>query len=543
MSRTDDPIARVVQLRATRMPDTVVMSRLILEGWSETDIRAAFSRIPQVLAEDTLAAPPTPAMADRSVEEPTPSVLKTIHAYSSIALAFAALAALGFAAYVMWRPPVVYSISIPASSSTSTLATLTYGALPQLSDPDYYGAVKQNLISQEVSFIDADLSSMQLTVYINGTSTLQVPILAKGKVGSWWETPAGIYKIETKESDHFSSFGNVHMPYSMEFQGNFFIHGWPYYDDGTPVATSYSGGCIRLSTDDAKKVYALVDVGMPVVVYNAESAPDTFHYQLKVPPLSASGYLVADVGNGTVLASKNAGVAAPIASISKLITALVASEYINLDKTITVPESAIVYTSVPRLKPGQVVRAYDLLFLLLQESSNEAAETLASAVGREQFVAHMNEKASAIGLTNTVFSDPSGAKGDYATPEDLFTLARYIDDNRKFVFGITSGDIKGSAYGPVQFKNIQNFNIIKDAPATLVGGKIGQTTEAAETYAGIFSVQIGDQSREIAVIVLGSQDSQGDVRALLQFVHTLFASGDPTTGQGIEATSTALQGP
>ena len=64
----------------------------------------------------------------------------------------------------------------------------------------------------------------------------------------------------------------------MAFQGNFFIHGWPYEPDGTPVASTYSGGCIRMATDDAKKIYDMSTLGMPVLVYKSDFAPDGFRY-------------------------------------------------------------------------------------------------------------------------------------------------------------------------------------------------------------------------------------------------------------------------
>ncbi len=514
MTRIDDPSQRIEYLRRTGMSDSVILNRLVLEGWSEEDFAQKFApRITSAPEEETHHAKLSQKVSSHI---PIPTIV----------LSIAAFLALGFAGYVIYKPPMVYSISMPAASSVAGPA-LVYGALPALSDPNYYESVRQNFSNQKASFIDANLSEMKLTVYSEGVLALEIPILAKGKVGSWWETPAGIYQIHSKEKNHFSSFGQVNQPWSIQFQGNFFIHGWPSYEDGTPVSSSYSGGCIRLSTEDAKKVYDLATTGMPVVVYSAPVAGDRFNYQLKTPPVSATGYLVADVRNGTVLSSKNAAIAAPIASISKLVSALVATEYINLDKTIHIPDEAIVYTSIPRLKAGSEVRAYDLLFLLLKESSNEAAEALAASRGRAQFIAYMNSKAEAINLSHTVFSDPSGAKGDYSTPQDLFTLLRYIYDNRRFVLGITSGNITDSAYGVPEFKSIRNFNIIKNSPARLLGGKVGQTREASETYAGIFGVKVGSEEREIAIIVLGSRDAEDDVRKLLNFVHDLYAPGEP----------------
>ncbi|HEY4527202.1 MAG TPA: L,D-transpeptidase family protein [Candidatus Paceibacterota bacterium] len=523
MSRTDDPHPLIKRFRSMGMSETTIFNRLILEGWAEEDIRHAFLNRPGSKALPAQSREAAHGETWSELEEEVVEVASRKR-FSLVTLSISVLVAsgIGASAYFYFKPPATYSISIP-SAAASVAPELAYGALPAISDPDYYASVKADLVAERGSFIDANLSSMQLTVYRGGQFQIQVPIKAKGKVGSWWETPAGIYKIETKERTHFSTMGEVDMPYSLDFQGNFFIHGWPTYKDGTPVSSTYSGGCIRLSTEDAAKVFDLVDVGMPVIVYNEEPAPDPFAYSLKAPSISASSYLVADLDSGSVLTERQANTPAAIASITKLVTALVATEYINLDKQLTVQSSALVYTAVPRLKSGQSFRAYDLLFLLLQESSNEAAETLAQNGGREQFIGYMNKKAQAIGLTNTTFSDPSGAKDDISTPEDLFKLLGYIYDNRRFVFGITTGEISDSAYGKSVFGQINNFNKIKNSSAKLLGGKIGQTNEAGETYAGVFSVKVGDTERRLAVIVLDSKDAQADVSKLLNFVHSSYA--------------------
>ena len=536
MSRTDDPHPLIRRFRAMGMSDGVIFNRLLLEGWAEDDIKHAFENRSEI-SQAAMVEEASPSLHHETWSEVEGEIVEKVSRkrFSFATLAFAALIAcgIGAGAYLYLKPPATYSISIPSASAAVALE-LSYGALPAISDPDYYLGIKKKLVEQGGAFIDANLSSMQLAVYRDGVLQLQVPILAKGKPGSWWETPAGIYKIETKEKMHFSSFGQVQMPYSLDFQGNFFIHGWPTYPDGTPVSSTFSGGCIRLSTKDAEKVFLLARVGEPVIVYNEEPEKIPFNYTLRAPSvISASEYLIADLDTGAILAARAASSSASIASITKLITALVATEYINLDKYITVPEDALVYTSVPRLKQGSTVRAYDLLFLLLQESSNEAAETLAASVGRDAFLANMNKKAAAIGLAHTSFSDPSGAKNDISTPADLFKLLRYIYDNRRFVFDITTGAITDSAYGKPAFGVINNFNIVRNAPADFLGGKIGQTNEAGETYAGIFSMKMGDTltpgraggqaERKLAIIVLGSKDAQADVLRLLNFVHTSYA--------------------
>ena len=112
----------------------------------------------------------------------------------------------------------------------------SYGAQSALSNPDFFNKVKTQLIDEKVTFVEVDLSQMITRVYKEGVVTVDVPVKTKGREGSWWETPAGLYRIQTKEKSHYSSMGHVSQPWSMQFQGNFFIHGWPKYDNGTPVS-------------------------------------------------------------------------------------------------------------------------------------------------------------------------------------------------------------------------------------------------------------------------------------------------------------------
>ncbi|MBI2506584.1 MAG: L,D-transpeptidase family protein, partial [Candidatus Colwellbacteria bacterium] len=345
-------------------------------------------------------------------------------------------------------------------------------------NPNFYKEAKEKLIKEEADFIEADLSSMKLTIYTKGVPEETFPILTKGKEGSWWETPAGIYQVGSKASNHFSSFGQVYQPWSVQFQGNFFIHGWPYYPGGQPVASTYSGGCIRLATADAKKVFEKSKTGMPVLVFEETfSEGDGFVYknknQLKTgaPNVSAKSFLIVDLKNNEVLLQKNGNEVLPIASITKLMTALVATDHMNIEKTIAVNSKAIIPTSLPRLQAGEEASIYDLLFPLLLESSNEAAEAIAYAPGRERFVKLyapgrerfvklMNEKTKAIGMNQTNFADPAGrADENTGSAEDLLSLAKYLYSNRSFILKMTTNHLDKSIYGEPAYSNLKNLNI------------------------------------------------------------------------------------
>ncbi len=115
-------------------------------------------------------------------------------------------------------------------------------------------------------YIYVNLKNMEITLYHDDMSVLKFPVLSIRAIGSKFDTPKGLFKIGTKEQLHFSSIGHVWMPYSMQFSGDFFIHGWPYYPDGTPVPQGYSGGCVRLSDEVAKAVYEFASIGMPVLI-------------------------------------------------------------------------------------------------------------------------------------------------------------------------------------------------------------------------------------------------------------------------------------
>lgn len=474
---------------------------------------------------------PLPPESYVSPAEYKPSILHTHHvphwlAYSALIILTAIV---GFLSYAYLRAGPF--AARPALSS-DTPAVLMPVVVPITPGPntvgaDYFSRVRAGYIAERKTFIDADLSAMMLRVYVEGVPALEVPIKTKGREGSWWETPAGVYSVQAKEKNHFSSIGHVYQPWSMVFQGNFFIHGWPYYPDGTEVSSAYSGGCIRLETDDAKKVYDLVSVGTPVIVSESDFAPDSFVYPLRVPTevegMTAKRYLVADLKNNVILAEKDILEVAPVASVTKLMTALVGAEYIDLDKTTIITPEMLVETSKPRLTEGQEITVYNLLFPLLSESSNEAAEAVARTLGRKYFISLMNRKAAAINMPDTVLVDPSGSdEGNVSSATDLFSLLKYVYTNRSFVLNISSGKLKDSAYGQSYYTDLSNFNLIPDVQAGFVGGKIGKTTAAGETYAGIFTETIQGEQRPLAVIVLGSEDIYADVSTLLGYVEETY---------------------
>lgn len=465
---------------------------------------------------------------------------------------------------------------IPSFAFSSKISEFVYQGMtdePSAFQKVALGAVPLTNMSipPEGKAIGTDLSSMQLTLYEDSIPVKVLPIVSKGRPGTPWETPAGAYRVSTKEENHFSSIGGVWMPYSMQFFGNFFIHGWPSYPSGALVASGYSGGCIRLATADAKIVFDFATMGTPVIVTDtkATSTPaaheQNFYFvarAAKPPVLTAESYLVADLDTGEVLLERSPQKVHPIASITKLITALTSLEVLNQYQSIRVSARAVeTYGNSGGLKVGEVTTPGTLIYPLLLESSNDAAEMLAESGGGDRFISSMNTKARSIGLSYTHFDDASGlSESNVSTARDLFTLMQYLFHHKPYVLETTRLALKrldAEIPGAVSHSWYNNNYFVREGNPRYLGGKNGYTDEAGRTLVSLFALPLSEfEKRNIAVIVLGSDNRELDTKAALSYISNniyyggssdvaRLASRDGATGLVIPPTSsrnTALVG-
>ncbi len=147
---------------------------------------------------------------------------------------------------------------------------------------------------------------------------------------------------------------------------------------------------------------------------------------------TASSYVLMDATTGRVLLSKDKDSPRLIASITKIMTALLAIESNKLDEVVTVDESILKsYGSAIYIQVGEKLLLKDLLYGLMLRSGNDAASMIAVYVSgsEEEFVKKMNEKAQEIGMKNTKFNNPSGLdennNGNYSSAYDMALLTRY----------------------------------------------------------------------------------------------------------------------
>ena len=159
--------------------------------------------------------------------------------------------------------------------------------------------------------------------------------------------------------------------------------------------------------------------------------------------VKARGAVLADAATGQVLWGRDAGTERPMASVTKVMTALLVLKSGDLGREIRVPKAAVTYAwkyggETAALRPGDVLTARELLEALLLPSGADAAYTLANAYGPglDAFLARMNATAAQMGMTHTHFTSPDGLPypteaSTYSTPSDLLTLGlaamRYPD--------------------------------------------------------------------------------------------------------------------
>ncbi len=215
----------------------------------------------------------------------------------------------------------------------------------------------------------------------------------------------------------------------------------------------------------------------------AENAAILSHTSLSISAKSA----ILCTSDGLVIYEKNADIPLPMASITKLMTAVVALENISdIKEAVIVSDKAIgVEGSSVYLKNGEKVDHEMLLYSAMLESANDATLALAIAVAgsEEKFVSMMNEKASELGMEATVFKNPHGLSDDghYTTSRDYAKLMAYALQNEKLCEIIsTKKKIILSDDGTLS-RVLTNHNRLLNTYKGMVGGKTGFTKVSGRT--------------------------------------------------------------
>jgi D-alanyl-D-alanine carboxypeptidase len=275
----------------------------------------------------------------------------------------------------------------------------------------------------------------------------------------------------------------------------------------------------RLENELAQKVVP-AEQAVPKINLEIKKVPEQ---KVDIAQISSSskGALFVDFDSGETLFEKNKDAKLPMASTTKLMTALVALDKLDINQTITIPNYQLrPLDSTVGLIPGSKVKLSELLHGLLIESGADAALTISNELGGEhQFVALMNEKAVLLGLKNTQFTNSVGYddEGHYSTAQDLIKLGRIsltsltiADIVQKPKYTLT--DEAGRKYYLANTNKLLSDKNIK-------GLKTGTTFEAGECLITLYN----DGERKILGVVLNSPDRFYETQTILQWTKQAFS--------------------
>lgn len=248
----------------------------------------------------------------------------------------------------------------------------------------------------------------------------------------------------------------------------------------------------------------------------------------KASPISVASYsaIVMDQKTGRVFYEKNAREPRRIASITKIMTAIIAIESGKLDETVTVSENAVrAIGSSIYLKPKEKVKLEDLVYGLMLRSGNDAAVAIAEHVGGsvDGFVYLMNEKATQIGMKNTHFANPHGLddhEDHFSTAYDMALLTRYAMNNEKYrqIAGTRVHHSK-NPYSKWDRQWNNKHRLVTGLYKYATGGKTGYTERAKRTLVSTAS----KDGMDLITVTLNSM-GQADWSEHIQMFEYVFSN-------------------
>jgi len=244
-----------------------------------------------------------------------------------------------------------------------------------------------------------------------------------------------------------------------------------------------------------------------------------FDSSFEVPNLTAKSVLVYDLVADETIFEKNPNTRLPMASLTKLMTAMIAIDNKRQDDRYLVRPESLVGENVIGLSEGEVMGLEDLLYGVFMYSANDAAETLAdnTLLGREEFIIAMNNKAKALGLTDTNFTNPTGLEGDgdqYSTAHDLLVISRHALENYPLIAKASSTPEYYIAPTEDNFEYYlySQLNLLTTYPG-VKGLKDGYTPEAG--WCLITYLEYED--KKIVGVILGSENRREEMINLLDY--------------------------
>jgi D-alanyl-D-alanine carboxypeptidase (penicillin-binding protein 5/6) len=238
--------------------------------------------------------------------------------------------------------------------------------------------------------------------------------------------------------------------------------------------------------------------------------------------VTASGILILDIGSSQEVYARSADVTRPIASLTKMMTALIIVEQHSLDEWVRVPDDIKeIEGSNAGLPPGSEFTVGDLLSAILIHSANDAAETLARyhSGSVEAFVGEMNLRAKSLGLRNTRYANPVGFDDPYqhSTARDQAWLAMFVLRHPEIRERMATPTISIQSRDGQSTLSLTNTHQLLKPDTAIVAGKTGTTLGAGQCLLSV----VGDGGREYVVVLLGSRARYVDMQVVLDVLADL----------------------
>lgn len=234
-------------------------------------------------------------------------------------------------------------------------------------------------------------------------------------------------------------------------------------------------------------------------------------YHFIAPTLEANSAIVMDAKTGKVLYGKNAYTQLPLASITKVMSALIASRVYHATDTITIGNTPLETEGNDLLAPGQRWHYQDLLDFTLVTSSNDGIATIATkaypAEGDDHFVRLMNKKARELNLSQTFYLNPTGldsstsVSGAYSSAHDIADLFRYVENTKPYLLDATIHKTLTVTSLSGETLIGENTNEIVNQIPSLIASKTGYTNLAGGNLAIMYNAGL---DHPIIIVVLQS---------------------------------------
>lgn len=238
------------------------------------------------------------------------------------------------------------------------------------------------------------------------------------------------------------------------------------------------------------------------------------------PKIDARSALIYDARSARLLYNENSQAKVPIASLTKILTAVVVLENFDQSDVFTVPAETVKVDGVKQdLYAGENLTVDQLLKIMLVGSSNDAAVALAAYAQSKQIdlVVKMNEKAHALGMADSQFLDPAGLMDQaHSNPQDLLKLVRYGLKYESIWNTLVEKEIEIPSVDGKFVHRVKNTDQLLGVIPNIVGGKTGFTDGALGCL--ILIVNLPEQHDTIISIVLGSHDRFGDTQKMIDWI-------------------------